>query len=167
MNRWQRLWRHLNTGTRALRRHFPLHAMAAIEEAIRACESRHPGEIRFAVEDALPFAAVWAGVMPRERAIAKFAELGVWDTAQNNGVLVYVLLADHDVEIVADRGVGQGRVPQAEWEACCRIMEEHFRAGRFRDGAIAGVEAVAEVLARHPPGEPDAGNELPDRPALL
>jgi uncharacterized membrane protein len=166
MARLARIWRHLNTGTLALRRRFPEATLQAIEASIRAAEKAHAGEIRFAVEDSLPFTDVWRDVTPRQRAVAKFSELGVWDTASNDGVLVYVLLADRDVEIVADRGVGGGRVPQAEWEQCCRVMEDHFRAGRFREGAIAGVEAVAAVLARYPAG-PDAGNELPDRPAVL
>jgi uncharacterized membrane protein len=162
-----RVWRHFNTGTRDVRRAFPRDALDAITAAVKAAEQRHSGEIRFAVEDSLPFRALWRGVTPRQRAIGKFAELRVWDTAHNNGVLIYVLLADRAVEIVADRGVAGGRVPQAEWDACCRVMEARFRKGAYREGAIAGVEAVAAVLAKHPPGAPDAGNELPDRPALL
>lgn len=167
MRRLGRIWRHFNTGARAARRCFPPEVLAAIEQTVRNCEGRHAGEIRFAVEDSLPFAALWAGLTPRARAIDQFAELGVWDTAHNNGVLIYVLLADRDVEIVADRGVAGGRVPAAEWERCCRVMEAHFREARFREGAVAGIEAVAAVLARHPPAGPDAGNELPDAPAVL
>ncbi len=164
----KRLLRHLLAGPWTLRRRFPPPVLAAIEAAVRAAESCHPGEIRFAVETALPPQALWNGVQPRQCAEQAFARLGVWDTEHNNGVLIYLLLADHDVEIVADRGVGRGRVPAAEWEACCRVMEEHFRAGRFQAGALAGIEAVAGVLARHPPDNPvDAGNELPDRPAIL
>jgi hypothetical protein len=164
---WKRYWRHFNIGTSAVKRAFPKAALDGITEAVKAAERRHGGEIRFAVEDSLPFIALWRGITPRQRAVQKFAELGVWDTANNDGVLIYVLLADRDVEIVADRSVAHGRVPQAEWEACCRVMEAHFRDGRFREGAIAGVEAVSDVLARHPAGPRDVGNELPDRPALL
>lgn len=160
--------RHLSSGPWLLRRRFPPPALDAIEQAVRACESRHAGEIRFAVEAALDPLELWRGVTPRQRAEETFARLRVWDTAHNNGVLIYLLLADHDVEIVADRGVGTGRVSQEQWEACCRVMEQHFRDGRFRDGAVAGIEAVAAVLAAHPPQDPaDTGNELPDRPALL
>lgn len=162
-----RWWRHLTTGTLARRLAFPGVALQAIEKAIAECEANHAGEIRFAVDTALSPLDLWHGLSPREAAEAAFARLRVWDTAHNNGVLIYVLLADRDVEIVADRGVGQGRVPTAEWEACCRIMERHFARGHFRDGAIAGIRAVADVLVRHPPGEPDVGNELPDTPALL
>jgi uncharacterized membrane protein len=134
---------------------------------VKAAERRHSGEIRFAVEDSLPFRALWRGMTPRQRAIEKFTELRVWDTEHNNGVLIYVLFVDHAVEIVADRGVAGGRVPQAEWDACCRAMEGHFGKGDFREGALAGIDAVSAVLSRHPPGAPDAGNELPDRPAIL
>ncbi|MGQ0621359.1 MAG: TPM domain-containing protein [Panacagrimonas sp.] len=141
--------------------------MNAIEEAIRRCEREHPGEIRFAVDPALSLSELWHRITPRERAIEAFSQLRVWDTEHNNGVLIYLLLADRDVEIVADRGVGDGRVPQAQWQACCQVMEKHFGRGNFRDGAIAGIEAVAEVLARHPPDKADVRNELPDGVALL
>jgi uncharacterized membrane protein len=94
--------------------------------------------------------------------------LRVWDTEANNGVLIYVQHADHSVEIVADRGVA-GRVAQPEWDAVCRMMEDHFRAGRFKAGSIAGVGAVGALLSRHFPASASrpAGNQLPDRPTLL
>lgn len=164
-----RWWRHLTTGSLARRRAFPQAVLHEIEQAIRDCESRHRGEIRFAVDVSLSLSELWAGVSPRECAIEAFSRLRVWDTAYNNGVLIYVLLADRDVEIVADRDVGNARVPAAEWEACCHVMERYFSQGRFRDGAIAGIQAVADILARHPPGDtvPDAGDELPNEPVLL
>lgn len=164
LSRWLR---HLMTGTLMRRRAFPPQTMQEIEGAIRACEATHSGEIRFAVDAALSLSDLWNDLRPRECAQEAFARLRVWDTAHNNGVLIYVLLADRDVEIVADRGVGQPRVPPDEWEACCRLMERHFALGRYRDGAIAGIEAVAAVLARHPAAAADAGNELPDHPALI
>ncbi len=169
VNSLGRYWRHLTTGGLARRRAFGGHVMHAIEEAIRNCESRHPGEIRFAVDASLSLSELMAGLTPRQTAIEAFSKLRVWDTAHNNGVLIYVLLADRDVEIVADRGVGNSRVPLAEWEACCRPMEDHFRRGNFRDGAVAGIEAVAKVLARYPPVSEvaDVGDELPNAPALL
>jgi uncharacterized membrane protein len=166
-SRLGRIWRHLNTGRWSLRRAFPKAALQEIAQATASIEARHAGEIRFAIEHSLPFRRLWRGVTPRQRALEVFAQLGVWDTRDNNGVLIYVLLADHDVEIVADRGVGAGRVSQAEWRQCCAVMEDHFRQGRFPEGALAGIEAVAAVLARHPPGPPDAGNELPNPPAVL
>lgn len=158
--------RHLCSGKLSLRRRFGNDALAAIESAVRRVEAQHAGQIRFAVEAGLSLPALWRDQGPRERAIEVFSELRVWDTEHNNGVLIYVLLADRDVEIVADRGIAGGIVPAGEWEACCRIMEQHFRAGAFGDGAVAGIEAVAAVLARHPPGR-RAGNELPDAPVLL
>lgn len=159
--------RHLASGPWTRRHALPAHAMSAIQDAIRRCESRYPGEIRFAVETALSLSDLWHGLSPRERAIDAFSQLRVWDTEYNDGVLIYLLLADRDVEIVADRGVGGGRVTATEWQACCDLMERHFNRGQLRDGVIAGIEAVSEVLARHPSGRADAGNELPDRPALL
>jgi uncharacterized membrane protein len=122
------------------------------------------------VETALTPMHVLHDMSPRAHALEVFAALKVWDTAYNNGVLIYVQLADRIVEIVADRGF-QGRVSPAEWGGVCKLMEEHFRAGRFEAGSIAGVEAVGALIARHYPGEnaPDAEarNQLPDRPTLL
>lgn len=149
---------------------FPGATLDAIERAVAAVELAHSGEIRFAVETALTPVHVLNGVAPRARAVDVFSSLRVWDTERNNGVLIYVLLADRQVEIVADRGF-HGRVTQAEWEAVCRLMEDHFRAGRFQAGSIAGVEAIGMLLARHYPAEaggvPHSPNQLPDRPTLL
>jgi uncharacterized membrane protein len=167
MSTIRRSLRHLCSTPLQLRRSFPARTLARIEQAIKDCEQRHAGQIRFAVEAALPAHRVRAGCTPRQRALEVFAQLGVWDTEHNNGVLVYVLLADRAVEIVADRGVAGGRVAAGEWQAACRLMEQHFRAGAFEPGAVAGIEAVAEVLARHPPGARGPGNELPDAPVLL
>lgn len=162
-----RWWRHLTTGVLARRRAFPEYSLAAIKTAIQQCERAHPGEIRFALDTALSLSELWHGLSARECAEDAFARLRVWDTERNDGVLIYVLLADRAVEIVADRGVGDGRVPVEAWQACCRVMEAHFAKGHFREGAVAGVQAVAAVLARYPVDRPDAGNELLDAPALL
>lgn len=162
-----RLWRHLVNGRRALRRDFPPAVLKRIEQAVKDCEDHHPGEIRFVLESHLPPEAVWAGVAPRHRAIEVFSALRVWDTEHNNGVLIYLLLADRDVEIVADRGVAGGRIAAGEWSTVCHLMERYFRSGDFADGAVAGIEAVADVLARYPPGEANIDNELPDTPVIL
>lgn len=148
------------------RRRFPAHALTAIESAIASVESRHAGEIRFVIETALDLSTLLAARTPRERAVEIFAHYRVWDTANNNGVLIYLLMAEHDVEIVADRGIAV-KVSDAEWQAVCHDMEEHFRAGRFREGAVAGVEGVAALLARHFPHEGGDRNEQPNRPILL
>lgn len=162
-----RTLRHLCAGDWQLRRALSAADLDAIERAVAECEARHGGQLRFVVEAALPWAALRGDLAPRDRALDVFSLQRVWDTEHNSGVLIYVLFADRDVEIVADRGVAGGRVPQAEWEACCEVMETHFRDRRFRDGAIAGIQAVAEVLGRHPAGRPGAGNELPDAPVVL
>ncbi|MEJ5212150.1 MAG: TPM domain-containing protein [Burkholderiales bacterium] len=161
-----RLLRHLFFPPWWLRVCFPRRTLEAIEDAIRASERTHRGQIRFAVEASLGLPALVAGVTPRRRALEVFAQLGVWDTEENNGVLIYVLLADRDVEIVADRGIAR-RVPAQEWETICRRMEAAFRQGRFAEGALTGIEAVGALLARHFPPQGAAANELPDRPVLL
>jgi uncharacterized membrane protein len=164
-----RLLRHATATHWRTRMLFPGAALDAIEQAIARAELTHAGEIRFAVETALSPRHIWNDVPPRAHAWEVFANLRVWDTAANNGVLIYVQLADRNVEIVADRGF-QGRVSPAEWEAVCRLMEEHFRAGRFQDGSVAGVDAIGNLLARHFPQDaatPKGSNQLPDRPTLL
>jgi uncharacterized membrane protein len=168
--RMQRLLRHaaaLHWRTRVL---FPRTTLDAIRDAIVRAERAHAGEIRFAVETALPPRRVIGEIGPRARALEVFSDLRVWDTEHNNGVLIYVLVADHSVEIVADRGLS-ARVSSAEWEGVCRMMEEHFRAGRIKAGSIAGIDAVGGLLARHFPAalanQAPARNELPDQPTLL
>jgi uncharacterized membrane protein len=167
MAQWRRLWQHLVTTRSGVRRHFPPASLQRIEQEIKTCEERHAGEIRFAVEAALHPQQVWRGLAPRQRALDVFSQLRVWDTEHNNGVLIYLLLADRTVEIVADRGVAGGRIAEGEWETVCRLMEKYFRDGEFEDGVVAGVEAVADVLARYPPGALRTANELPDSPVIL
>lgn len=165
-----RLLRHVAATHWRTRMRFPSATLDAIEQAIARVERSHIGEIRFAIETALTPLHILNDVAPRTRALEVFAHLRVWDTELNNGVLIYVQLADRNVEIVADRGF-QGKVSAAEWEAVCRLMEEHFRSGRFEQGSIAGVDAIGSLLARHfPPAGGQADlfhNQLPDRPTLL
>jgi len=161
----RRVLRNLLTPPWAARRRFDAGVLDAVEAAIRASESRHTGEIAFAVEGALEPRDLWRGTSVRERAIEVFSELRVWDTAENDGVLIFVLLAERDVEIVADRGAA-ARIPPESWERVCRAMEEHFRAGRFQEGALAGVHGVGELLARHFPRAGGDANELGDRPVV-
>jgi uncharacterized membrane protein len=162
----KRLMRHLFATSLRAHRCFPAHALTAIEQETRAAERRHSGELRFVIETALDVAALWHGETPRQRALEVFGRLRVWDTAHNNGVLIYVLLVDRDVEIVADRGF-DGLVRPQEWEAVCRAMEQEFRQRRFKDGALAGVRAVSALIERHFPPRPQDVNELPDRPVIL
>jgi len=162
----KRIMRHLSSGRAAVRRAFPPRALDAVERAIRETETRHDGQIRFAVEAALDLSPLLAGQAARERAIEVFSELRVWDTEHNNGVLIYLLLADRDVEIVADRGI-HAKLGTETWETICREMEAAFRDGQFEAGVLAGIYAVGEHLARHFPARGDKSNEMPDRPVVL
>jgi uncharacterized membrane protein len=161
-----RTCRHLFASQAATRRRFSQDQLQALEKAIGAAEARTSGEIRFVIETALDLGDLLAGLTPRERALQAFSGLHVWNTELRNGVLIYVLVADRDVEIVADRGAA-AVIPAGDWEAVCRRMEEHFRAGRFAEGAIAGVDAVAGLLERHYPRGAADRNELPNQPTLL
>jgi len=161
---WRRALRHLLLPPWHLRRVLPGTALASIEAAVAASERRHGGQIRVAIESALDVGPLWRGQHARERALEVFSRLGVWDTERNNGVLIYLLLADRDVEIVADRGIA-ARVTAARWEAICRAMEAEFRAGRFEQGLLAGVAAVGVLLAEHFPTP--GSDRMADAPALL
>jgi uncharacterized membrane protein len=161
-----RMCRHLLASQARTRMRFPAEKLQAIEAGIAAAEARTSGEIRFVIETALEVADLWSGMTPRDRAIQTFSDLHVWNTELRNGVLIYVLVADRDVEILADRGAA-ALIPPAEWEAVCRTMEDHFKSGRFAAGALAGVEAVGGLLERRFPRASADRNELPNQPALL
>ncbi len=161
-----RALRHLFFMRWATRRRFSPGVLRRIEAAIAAVEAAHAGEVRFAIETAFDLPDLWYGTTPRERALQVFGHLGVWDTEGNNGVLIYVLMADRDVEIVADRAIA-ARVAQADWEAVCREMEGHFRAGRFAEGSEAGIAGVGHLLSTHFPGAGGDRNEQPDRPVVM
>jgi uncharacterized membrane protein len=160
----RRLARHVFLPRRALRRAFDTAALAAIEQAITDTEKTHGGEIRVALEASLDPAELFSDLTPRQRALQAFAQLGVWDTELNNGVLIYVLWADHDVEIVADRGFN-GRVSAQQWSDVCHRMEQLFSQGAAADAVVAGIRATGQLIARHYPVADR--NELPDRPVLL
>jgi uncharacterized membrane protein len=165
---WGRYFRHLFSTRRSHLRAFPVATLDAIEAAITASEKLHSAEIRFAIEGSLEPNEVWRGKRPRARALEVFAALGVWDTAANNGVLIYVLLADRDVEIVADRGYNL-RVSANEWADICHAMERLFQAGDYEAGSLEGVRRVGDILAAHFPPLPGGRDEdeLPNRPAVL
>lgn len=161
-----RIIRHLFHPDWLTRRAFPRETLARIAAAIAASEREHSGEIRFSVEGALHPFALWAGKTARQRAVEVFSELHVWDTEANNGVLIYLLLADRDVEIVADRGF-RAIVTTAEWEAVCGEMERHFARGEFEAGALTGIAQAHALIARHFPVRGENPNELPDQPAVF
>ena len=162
----KRIGRHLIERPWRVRRLFPPRVLAAIEQAIKAAEAAHSGQVRFVVEGALDGAPLFRDQPARERALDLFSQLRVWDTADNNGVLIYLLLADRDVEIVADRGI-DAKVGAAGWEAICKAMEAEFRAGNFEAGVIRGIEAVSRQLATHFPRQGGGSNELPDAPVVI
>ena len=162
----KRFWRHVLMSPVQAARAFPSATLDAIEREIAAHEKLHRGEVCFVVEAELTSAQLWAGLSSRDRAKEVFAQRGVWNTEENNGVLIYVLLADHHVEVVADRGV-DARAEAGEWSTICRMIESHFREGRYEEGAIAGVNAVSLLLERHFPARGEGTNELPDRPVRI
>ena len=151
----------------AARRRFPDAALDAIQKAIAGGETRHLGQVCFAIEGALPVRQLLHGSGARERAQEVFAHLRVWDTQHKSGVLISVLVADHAIEIVADRGIA-ARVADSDWNAICAQIRERFGAGEFVAGALAGVAAVSDLLALHFPANGErVANELPDRPVRL
>lgn len=166
VNNFRRLTRHLLVPPWRVRQIFPARALRAIATAIGEAEATHAGQICFAVEAALDFIPLVRGQSARERALAVFAQLGAWDTEKNNGVLIYLLLADRDVEIIADRGIHQ-RVNPQEWERICREMESMFKNGDFVGGVHQGIAAIGALLARHYPRTGSTANELPDAPIVL
>jgi uncharacterized membrane protein len=162
----KRVGRHLLEHRWRLRRIFTPAMLARIEATIKAAEATHSGEIRFVVEGALDGAPLFRNQPARERALDIFSQLRVWDTEHNNGVLIYLLLADRDFEIIADRGI-DAKVGSAGWEKICSAMESDFRAGDFERGVVRGIEAVSRLMAQHFPAQAGGRNELPDAPVVL
>jgi uncharacterized membrane protein len=161
-----RISKHLIEHRWRPRRLFPPRVLAAIEQAIKAGETTHSGQVRFVVEGALDGAPLFRNQPARERALDIFSQLRIWDTAHNNGVLIYLLLADRKVEIVADRGI-DAKVGSAGWAKICADMEADFRAGKFGSGSIKGIQATSQQLARFFPAHGKGPNELPDAPVVM
>lgn len=175
MNKLFRILQHRWLDSRDSRRLIPDDMAHRLSRRITASEARHSGEIRLCVEAALPLSYLWrlgnetsVRVLARERAVSWFGRLGVWDTQDNNGVLIYLLLAEHAIELVADRGVSRVVAPQA-WQDMVHHMGAAFQAGRFEDGLTQALEEVSAVLVAHFPlqdGATLSPNELPDEPVL-
>ncbi|TFV35316.1 hypothetical protein E4K66_27770 [Bradyrhizobium frederickii] len=162
----KRIARHLVQHHWRAKQIFPPDVLARIEQAIKRGEAAHSGQVRFVVEGALDGVPLFRNQPARARALDVFSLLRVWDTAHNNGVLIYLLLADRDVEIIADRGI-DAKVGAAGWESICRAMEAEFASGQFERGVIGGIEAVSRELARHFPPRASPANELPDAPVVM
>jgi len=167
-SRFLRILKHRWLDDRDTARALGRDALQRLEARVHASEGAHSGEIRLCVEAGLPLSYLWKGLSARDRAVTLFGKLRVWDTEANNGVLIYLLLAEHSIEIVADRGLAR-HVPAEEWQAIVAGMREAFRAGRYEEGLNAAVAAVDSLLVSHFPLT--AGtlnpNELPNRAVIL
>lgn len=164
--RLSRQWRHWTTTAAKGRTMFGDETLAAIGAAITAGEQRHRGEVRLIVENSMPSDAIWADVSNRQRAIALFAEYGVWDTEDNCGVLIYVNLAEHKVDIVVDRNIGR-KIDALTWQQVCSTMTQGFKRGEFKASTLAAIEQVNGMLEQHFPSRGARANELPDHPIVL
>lgn len=162
----KRIFKHMMTAERHVRKIFNTSQLEHIANAIKASETQHSGEIRVAVESSLELQPLLQQQTPRQRAIEVFSELHVWDTQLNNGVLIYVLLADHAIEIVADRGI-HTKVNNTYWEGLCRQIELSFAQGQFEAGVMNCISAVGEKLIEHFPHSGGGKNELPDTPVVI
>ena len=163
---FQRIAKHLLSSQSQLRRAFPASSLQAIEFAIKESEAIHLGEIRFVIECALDCHALFTDQTTRERALEVFSLQRVWDTEYNNGVLIYVLLAEREVEIIADRGT-YSKTGIDTWNQVCHLMEDAFKLGHYEEGAVKGIQAVGQHLMLHYPASGENKNELPDKPVLL
>jgi uncharacterized membrane protein len=167
-SRLGRIWRHQWMDEADVRRVLPDAAMERLAARVAASERRHSGEIRICVEAGLPLSYLRRNASARARAVTMFGKLRVWDTEHNNGVLIYLLLAEHAIEIVADRGI-DAHVDDADWAAMAQRMGAAFREGRFEDGLTQALEEMSALLVAHFPlaeNQPDT-NELPDAPVVL
>ena len=175
MNKLKLLLRHLWLDVSDTRRAIPPDMVHRLAERVAASEKRHSGQIRICVEASLPSSYLWRldrdntlGNLTRQRAVMMFGKLGVWDTEHNNGALVYVLLAEHAIEIVADRGLMR-HVDAAQWQAMVARMASAFREKHYEDGLTQALEETSAVLVSHF-GQTDTSsshpNELPDTPLL-
>ena len=166
MKKFTRFIKHLFAARWQVNQRFSRRSMQSIAAAIRDSEKLHMGELRFVVEAGLEWQDLFSGINSRERALQVFSQLRIWDTEHNSGVLIYLLLADHKVEIVADRGIN-ARVSQAEWISICRDMENRFRFGEFERGVLLGIAAITRLMLQHFPAQPHNPNDLPDHPVVL
>ena len=162
----RRIGKHLVEHHWRVRRIFTPRVLASIEQAIKSAETGHSGQIRFVVEGALDGAPLFKGQSARDRALDIFSHFRIWDTAHNNGVLIYLLLADRQVEIIADRGI-DAKAGAASWQSICAAMQAEFVKGNFEAGVIKGIEAVSRQLAKYFPGGGAGSNELPDAPVVI
>ena len=166
LNLLKRIGRHLFISPLALKKRFPKAVMQRIEQAIAESEQTHSGEIRFAIELNLPLLDILRKKSGHQRALQIFSQLRVWDTEHNNGVLIYLLLADRDFEILADRGIHQ-HLDRQEWARISHEMEMLFKQGQFEQGVLHGIRQINMLLVRHYPASLNNHNELPNAPVII
>lgn len=166
MTQLKRLLKHLFATRWQLAQRFPQTSLQAIENAIRESEKMHMGELRFVVEAGLEWQDLLANIKSRARALEVFSQLRIWDTEHNSGVLIYLLLADHKVEIIADRGIN-ARIEQSVWRQICQDMESKFRTGDFENGVLQGITTISKLLQTHYPAQQRNPNDLPDQAVIL
>lgn len=166
MEKLSRVFSHLFTFTRSGKQAFPEATLQAIQEVITEGEKLHRAEVQIIIEPSLPFSVVWAGTSSRERAIDLFSQHRIWDTEENSGVLIYIDLADHQVEIVADRGISHITTGD-EWQAVCRTMTSGFAQGKYHESVIAALKLLNDILHEHLPDTENLPNQLPNRPIIL
>ncbi|MBF6632253.1 MAG: TPM domain-containing protein [Comamonas sp.] len=147
--RMARLWRH-RWAESDVARAFPPDALAKLEHLVTHSEKSHTGQIRLCIEGGLPYSYIWRGASARERAVGLFGKLRTWDTEHNNGVLIYLLLADHAIEIIADRAISRAE-PPATWQAVVHDMEAAFQRQAYAQGMETALERVSQLLATHFP----------------
>ena len=166
MEKLKRAFRHLFTTSRAGRRAFPETTLQAIQDVIAEGEKLHRAEVQLIVEPSLPLSEIWEGTSSRERAIELFSLHRIWDTEENSGILIYIDLADHQVEIVADRGICH-LTTSDEWQSVCRTMTAGFAKGNYHDSVIAALKLLNQILHDHLPDVENLPNQLPNRPIVL
>lgn len=166
MEKLSRVFSHLFTFTRSGKQAFPEATLKAIQEVITEGEKLHRAEVQLIVEPSLPFSVVWAGTSSRERAIDLFSQYRIWDTEENSGVLIYIDLADHQVEIIADRGISHITTSD-EWQAVCSTMTSGFAQGKYHESVIAALRLLNDILHEHLPDTENLPNQLPNRPIVL
>lgn len=170
---WQRVTRLVRhrLAEDALQRAFPADLIERLTRRVAASERRHTGQIRICVEGGLPLSYLWRGASARDRAVTLFGKQRVWDTEANNGVLIYLLEADHAIEIVADRGLARHVAP-GTWQTLVAQMGEAFRSGRHEEGLTQALSEVSALLVQHFPSGTSLDdreartNELPDLPVI-
>jgi uncharacterized membrane protein len=162
----KRIVKHAMTTQWRVKKYFTPAVLNAIESEISHSETQHSGEIRFVVEGALDGAPLFKNQSAHDRALDIFSRLRIWDTQDNNGLLIYLLLADHAVEIIADRGIN-AKVGHDEWQTICRSMENEFSRGHFQTGVCDAIKSITKHLVEHFPISETDKNELPNKPVIM